>query len=161
VSRGVADLRLSNRSAERADTLAEAIPVRTIPFQSWLAQCREVDILIASTSSDLPLLSRAELEPMLRERIDRPLFIIDIAVPRNIDVNVDALEGVYLYDIDSLQSIAEQSLAMRREQIAVAEQIIAEHVAAFDELIARALNRQTLRVEHPPVGESSLRPSEL
>lgn len=161
VSRGVTDLRVSNRSAERADNLAEAIPVRTVSFQNWLEQCCEVDILIASTSSEVPLLSRAELEPMLRERIDRPLFIIDIAVPRNVDANVDALEGVYLYDIDSLQSIAEQSLAMRREQIAVAEQIITEHVAAFDESISRGLNRRAPGLEHPSVGESSLRPSEL
>ncbi len=161
VSRGVTDLRVSNRSAERADHLAQAIPVRTVPFQNWLEQCREVDILVASTSSEVPLLSRHELEPILRDRIDRPLFIIDIAVPRNIDANVDALDGVYLYDIDSLQSIGEQSLATRREQIAIAEQIIAEHVAAFDELIARALNRSAPGAEHPSVGESSLRPSEL
>lgn len=161
VSRGVADLRVSNRSADRADTLAQAIAVRAVPFQSWLGQCREVDILIASTSSEVPLLSRVELEPMLRERIDRPLFIIDIAVPRNVDANVNALDGVYLYDIDSLQSIAEQSMAMRREQIAVAEQIIAEHVAAFDESIAGGLNRTAPGSEHPSVGESSLRPSEL
>jgi glutamyl-tRNA reductase len=98
---------------------------------------------------------------MLRDRIDRPLFIIDIAVPRNVDSSVDALDGVYLYDIDSLQSIAEQSLAMRREQIAVAEQIIAEHVSAFDESIAQALNRSPAGSEPPPAGETSLRPSEL
>ena len=160
ISRGVVDLRVSNRSAERADSLAEAISVRAVPFQNWLEQCREVDILIASTSSEVPLLSRADLEPMLRDRIDRPFFIIDIAVPRNVDANVDMLDGVYLYDIDSLQSIAEQSLAMRREQIAVAEQIISDHVAAFDESIAGGLNRTAAGLEHPSVGESSLRPSE-
>ncbi|HST29724.1 MAG TPA: glutamyl-tRNA reductase [Chthoniobacterales bacterium] len=161
ISRGVTDLRVSNRSAERADNLAQAIAIRAVPFQNWLEQCREVDILVTSTSSEMSLLSRADLEPMLRERIDRPLFIIDIAVPRNVDANVDDLEGVYLYDIDSLQSIAEQSLATRREQIAVAEQIIAEHVAGFDESIARGLNRSAPGAEHPSVGESSLRPSEL
>jgi len=161
ISRGVTDVRVSNRSAERADNLAQAIAIRAVPFSEWIDQCREVDILVASTSSEVPLLSRKDLERILRERIDRPLFIIDIAVPRNVDANVDTLDGVYLYDIDSLQSIAEQSLAMRREQIAVAEQIIAEHVAAFDESIARGLNRTAPGSEHPSVGESSLRPSEL
>jgi glutamyl-tRNA reductase len=161
VSRGVTDLRLSNRSAERADNLAQAIAVRTVPFQNWLEQCREIDILVASTSSEVPLLSRDDLGPMLRERIDRPLFIIDVAVPRNVDANVDALEAVYLYDIDSLQSIAEQSLATRREQIAVAEEIIAEHVAAFDESIARGLDRATKVPDHPSVNDTSLRASEL
>ena len=68
---------------------------------------------------------------MLRGRADRPLFIIDIAVPRDVAPEVNEMEGVYLYDIDSLQSIAEQSLALRRQQISAAEKIIAEHVADF------------------------------
>jgi glutamyl-tRNA reductase len=160
VSRGVTDLRVSNRSAERAGNLAQSIAARAVPFQDWLGQCREIDILIASTSSEVPLLSQEELDPILRERIDRPLFIIDIAVPRNVDARVDELESVYLYDIDSLQLIAAQSLAMRRDQIAVAEKIIAQHVTEFDESIARGLNR-TASSEHPALGESSLRPSEL
>lgn len=161
VSRGVSDLRISNRSGERAENLAQLTAARVVPFEAWSTECREVDILIASTSSEVPLLSRTELEPMLRERIDRPLFIIDIAVPRNVDGDVDVLDGVYLYDIDSLQSIAEQSLAMRREQIAVAEQIIAQHVAEFDESIARGLSRAAQGPEHPAVDESSLRTSQL
>ncbi len=161
VSRGVRDLRVSNRSAERADNLVELVAGKAIPFESWLDQCREIDILVTSTSSEVPLLSCEQLEPMLRGRIDRPLFIIDIAVPRNVNANVDALDGVYLYDIDSLQSIAEQSLAMRREQVAAAEQIIVEHVAEFQESIARELNRAQAGSEHPPVAENSLRPSEL
>ena len=161
VSRGVRDLRVSNRSAERADNLAQSIAGRAVLFESWLSQCREIDILVTSTSSEVPLLSREQLEPTLRERIHRPLFIIDIAVPRNVDPNVNALDGVYLYDIDSLQSIAEQSLAMRREQVAVAEQIIAEHVAEFSESIAHGLNRSPAGPEHPSVEEGSLRPSEL
>ena len=161
VSRGVTDLRVSNRSRERGDNLARSIAACPVPFQNWLNQCREIDILVASTSSEVPLLSRTELEPLLRERIDRPLFIIDIAVPRNVDANVDELDGVYLYDIDSLQSIAEQSLAMRREQIAVAEEIIAQHAAEFDESMARGLKCGPQGLEHPSVGESSLRPSGL
>jgi glutamyl-tRNA reductase len=68
---------------------------------------------------------------MLRGRADRPLFIIDIAVPRDVAPEVNEMDGVYLYDIDSLQSIAEQSLAMRREQMAAAERIIADHVSDF------------------------------
>jgi glutamyl-tRNA reductase len=96
----------------------------------------------------------------LRERIDRPLFIIDIAVPRDVDPDVNQLEGVYLYDIDSLQSIAEQSLVLRRQQMAAAEAIISRHVADFGESISSGLNRKASAVEHP-VGETSLRASEL
>ena len=160
VSRGVSDLRVSNRSPERADSLATAVSGRAVSFEQWLKQCVEIDILITSTSSEVPLLSQEKLAPLLRERIDRPLFIIDIAVPRDVAPDVNALDGVYLYDIDSLQSIAEQSLAMRREQIAAAEEIIAQHVAEFGEAIPRGLNLPRQTSEHPAVDESSLRPSE-
>ena len=152
VSRGVADLRVSNRSPERGEALALAVNGRAIRFEQWLEQCREVDILITSTSSEVPLLWQEKLAPMLRERIDRPLFIIDIAVPRDVAPDVNALDGVYLYDIDSLQSIAEQSLATRRAQVAAAEQIISQHVAEFDEMITRELNCPAQSSEHPTVG---------
>ena len=152
VSRGVADLRVSNRSPERGEALALAVNGRAIGFEQWLEQCREVDILITSTSSEVPLLWQEKLAPMLRERIDRPLFIIDIAVPRDVAPDVNALDGVYLYDIDSLQSIAEQSLATRRAQVAAAEQIISQHVAEFDAMITRGLNCPVQSSEHPTVG---------
>ena len=161
VSRGIIDLRVSNRSGERAQNLAQLVAGRAIPFEQWPEQCREIDILITSTASDAPLLTRENLTPMLSKRIDRPLFIIDIAVPRDVDSTVNNLDGVYLYDIDSLQSIAEQSLALRRQQITAAETIIAEHVADFGKSIAGGLNREPQNIEHSPVGDSSLRPSEL
>jgi glutamyl-tRNA reductase len=97
---------------------------------------------------------------MLANRVDRPLFIIDIAVPRDVDPPVNEMEGVYLYDIDALQSVAEQSLAVRRQQIASAEAIIAEHVADFFEKISYELNRTSRIAGHPPVADSSLRASQ-
>jgi glutamyl-tRNA reductase len=130
-SRGVTDIRVTNRSFERGEALARLVGGRAVAFDEWTQQCREIDILISSTSADEPLLTPAALAPMLRGRADRPLFIIDIAVPRDVAPEVNDMEGVYLYDIDSLQSIAEQSLAMRRQQMAAAEKIIAEHVTDF------------------------------
>jgi glutamyl-tRNA reductase len=130
-SRGVTDIRVSNRSFERAENLAASVRGRAVAFDDWTQQCREIDILISSTSADEPLLTPQLLAPMLRSRADRPLFIIDIAVPRDVAPEVNEMEGVYLYDIDSLQSIAEQSLAMRRQQMAAAEKIIADHVTDF------------------------------
>ena len=135
-SRGVTDIRVSNRSFERAESLAGLVRGRAVSFHEWTAQCREVDILISSTSAGEPLLTVDILAPMLRGRADRPLFIIDIAVPRDVAPEVNELDGVYLYDIDSLQSIAEQSLAMRRQQIAAGEKIIAEHLADFREKLS-------------------------
>jgi glutamyl-tRNA reductase len=160
VSRGVTDLRVSNRSAERATKLTQLVGARAISFDQWLEQCREVDILITSTSSEEPLLTRERLAPMLRERIERPLFIIDIAVPRDVDPAANELEGVFLYDIDSLQSVAEQSLALRRQQIAAAEEVIADHVGKFWQSISGGLSCAA-GVDHSAISERSLRTSEL
>jgi glutamyl-tRNA reductase len=98
---------------------------------------------------------------MLWPRLDRPLFIIDIAVPRDVDPSVNELEGVYLYDIDSIRSVAEQSLALRRQQIAAAEAIIADHVIEFVDSISRGLTRLSQAAEHSSLSENSLRASEL
>src|SRR5215469_5572630 len=106
VSRGVTDLRVSNRSFDRACELAQGIGGRPVPFDDWAVQCREVDILLTSTASETPLLTPDKLAPMLRERLDRPLFIIDIAVPRDVDPGVNELEALYLYDIDPMRTVA-------------------------------------------------------
>ena len=82
-------------------------------------------------------------------------------MPRDVDPGVNEMEGVYLYDIDSIRSVAEQSLALRRQQVAVAETIIAEHVADFVDSISRGLTRPSQTAEHPPLGENPLRASEL
>ena len=130
-ARGVSDIRVSNRSFERAERLAASVHGRAVAFQHWPNECREIDILISSTAAQEPLLTPEILGPMIRERLERPLFIIDAAVPRDVAPEVNEMDGVFLYDIDALQSIAEQSLALRRLQIAPADAIIAEHVADF------------------------------
>src|SRR3982750_2932976 len=161
ISRGVTDLRISNRSLDRARELAQAVGGRAVSFEDWPAQCRQIDILLASTASEAPLLTSEVLAPMLRQRVDRPLFIIDIAVPRDVDPSVNELEGVYLYAIDSIRSVAEQSLELRRQHVAAAEAIIADHVSEFVDSISRGLNRPAQTTEHSSLGENSLRPSEL
>ncbi|MBA2744125.1 MAG: glutamyl-tRNA reductase [Chthoniobacterales bacterium] len=158
LSRGVADLRLANRSPERARALAELVGGNAVPFEQWQEQCREIDILISSTAAEEPLLTSELLAPILRERLDRPLFIIDIAVPRDVAPAVNEMEGVYLYDIDSLQSIAEQSRALRRQQIAAGETIIAGHVTEFSHTIGIATGRTSSGRE---IDAESLRPSEV
>ena len=91
------------------------------------------------------------------DRLDRPLFIIDIAVPRDVARDVNKLEGVFLYDIDSLKSIAQQSLALRRQQISASEEIIAGHVHDFSGWFVSARER-TLNPAR--LSEPSLRASE-
>jgi glutamyl-tRNA reductase len=162
-SRGVTDLRVTNRSPERAEHLASLVHGRAVPFHHWENECREIDILISSTAADEPLLTRDLLAPILQERWDRPLFIIDIAVPRDVAPDVNELEGVFLYDIDSLQAIADQSLAQRRQQVAAGEQIIAEHVTDFGSWLRRGSTaaRSAADILHQPIAEGPLRVSEL
>jgi glutamyl-tRNA reductase len=160
VSRGVTDLRVSNRSLDRAHELAQAVGRRAVPFDDWVVQCREIDILVTSTASDTPLLTSEILAPMLWQRSDRPLFIIDIAVPRDVDPSVNELEGVYLYDIDSIRSLAEQSLALRQQQISAAEAIIGDHVVEFFDSMSRGLNRFSQVAEHSSLGENPLSASD-
>lgn len=160
-SRGVTDVRVSNRSLERAESLAALVHGRAVPFPEWTAQCREIDILISSTSADEPLLTPAILAPMIRGRADRPLFIIDIAVPRDVAPEVNEMAGVYLYDIDSLQSIAEQSLAMRRQQVAAGEQIIAEHVSDFCARFGSAPEKPAPPLAPRVLDDAAMRASEL
>ncbi len=95
---------------------------------------------------------------MIRERPDRPLFIIDIAVPRDVAPDVNKMEGVYLYDIDSLQSIADESLALRRLQIIAGEEIIAEHVSDFRGWFERD-GASRPNVVAPPLDEAPLHQS--
>ncbi len=159
-SRGVTDIRVSNRSFERAESLAGLVRGRAVSFHEWALQCREIDILISSTSADEPLLTPNILSPLIRERSDQPLFIIDIAVPRDVAPEVNEMDGVFLYDIDSLQSIAEQSLTLRRQQIAAGEGIIAEHVSDFRAWFGRASD-EPLPVAPRVLDEAALRASEL
>jgi len=161
ISRGVTDLRVTNRSMDRACELARAVGGRSIPFETWETQCREIDIFITSTTSETPLLTTEKLAPLLRDRLDHPLFIIDIAVPRDVDPSVNEMEGVYLYDIDAIRSVAEQSLELRRQQVVAAEAIIAEHVTDFVDSLSRGLNDAARKTEHPLPSENSLRASEL
>ncbi len=161
LSRGVTDLRVSNRSNHRAQELAQRVGGQSIRFDQWAQQCCKIDILITSTSSETPLLTPTNLRHMLANRVDRPLFIIDIAVPRDVDPAVNDLEGVYLYDIDALRSVAEQSLAVRRQQIASAEAIIAEHVTDFLAKVSYEFKRASRMGGHSPIADSPLHPSQL
>lgn len=138
VSRGVKTVIVSNRTFDRAAQLAAEIGGMAIHFDNWHREFDEVDILISSTSAPHTLLDRKKLEPVLRRRGGRPLFLIDLAVPRDIDPDVNSLDGVFLYDIDSLQDIAHRSLAIRQQEVEHCERIINHHVSDFVTWLGRS-----------------------
>lgn len=131
VSRGVRTVIVSNRTFERAAKLAEEIGGLAIHFDHWENAFAEVDILICSTAAPGAIITREKLVPLMKTREGRPLFIIDLAVPRDVESSVNELEGVYLYDIDSLEEIVRQSLDVRRSEVARCEKMISAQVGSF------------------------------
>ncbi len=127
-SRGARSIIVASRSHERAAALANELGGRAVPFDDWAAEFEKIDIVISSTSAPHHILDRAKLEPLMKARKQRPLLLIDIAVPRDIDPAVNFLENVYLYNIDDLQAIADDYLKQRQVEIARCEAIIAEKV---------------------------------
>lgn len=131
LSRGARSIIVASRTLERARALAEQLGGRAVPFDRWVAEFEKIDIAVSSTSAPHAILNRTKLEPLMHHRRGRPLLLIDLAVPRDIDPEVNFLENVYLYNVDDLQSIADDYLKLRREEIARCEQIIAEKVKAL------------------------------
>ena len=128
LSRGAQSIVVASRSLERAQILANEFGGRAVPFDQWAAVFERIDIAISSTSAPHPILDRAKLEPLMKARKQRPLLLIDIAVPRDVDPEVNFLGNVYLYNIDDLQAVADDYLKQRKDEIARCEQIIAEKI---------------------------------
>jgi glutamyl-tRNA reductase len=131
LSRGAHSIIVSNRSHERAVQLAAELGGRAVHFEEWATEFSKIDIVISSTAAPHYVLDRARLEPLMKLRKNRPLLLIDIAVPRDIEPEVNFLESVYLYNIDDLQAIADDYLKQRRDEIAVCESIIREKARAL------------------------------
>ena len=128
LSRGAKSIIVTNRSFDRAQALAGELGGCAVQFDDWAAEFEKIDIVISSTAAPHHILDRAKLEPLMKARRQCPLLLIDIAVPRDIDPEVNFLENVYLYNVDDLQGIADDYLRLRKEEIARCEIIIAEKV---------------------------------
>jgi glutamyl-tRNA reductase len=131
LSRGARSIIVANRSHDRALALAKELGGTAVHFDDWSAQFARIDIAISSTSAPHHILDRAKLEPLMKLRKNRPLLLIDIAVPRDIDPEVNLMPNVYLYNIDDLQAIADDYLKQRKEEIVRCEKIIQEKVKSL------------------------------
>jgi glutamyl-tRNA reductase len=131
LSRGAKSIFISNRSHARAVELAEEMGGQALHFEDWEKAVHDVDIIISSTSAPHFVVKPELVEPVMRKRRGRPLFIIDIAVPRDVDPHVNDIEEVYLYDIDALQSIADDGRRERERALAKCEEIIEEQLRKY------------------------------
>jgi glutamyl-tRNA reductase len=131
VSRGAVISAVANRSVERAEELAGRFGARAVPLDSAVGELGEADVVVSSTSAGGFVLERDAVHGTLGVRRGRPLFLIDLAVPRDLDPAIHDLPGCYLYDIDDLQAVVTESLAGRRSEAARAEEIVAAESERF------------------------------
>lgn len=131
ITNGVGEIWITNRTYERALNLAQTFQAQAVPFDELYQNLMHVDIVISSTGAEHPLITKKDLSPIIRERKYRPMFFIDIAVPRDVDPEVNRIDNVYLYDIDDLQSVAEANLRERRKEALVAEEMIRKEAQEF------------------------------
>jgi glutamyl-tRNA reductase len=131
LSRGAKSIIVSNRNYERAVELAAEMKGSAIKFDAWEGAMHEVDVIISSTSAPHFVIHPEQIQQVMRKRRWEPLLIIDIAVPRDVDPRVNEIEGVYLYDIDALQAIADEGRRERERQLAACEKIIEDQLDKF------------------------------
>lgn len=131
LSRGAKSIIVSNRSHERAVELATEMGGKALKFDEWEGSMHEVDVIISSTSAPHFVIRPDQIQQVMKKRRWEPLLIIDIAVPRDVDPMVNGIEGVYLYDIDALQAIADEGRREREKQLFVCEQIIEEQLNKY------------------------------
>ena len=126
-NRGVADITVTSRNFENAHALAHQFGGAVIDFSDFPAQLKRFDIVISSTAAPEIIISRDRVKSALHGRPDRPFFLIDLALPRDVDPVVDTFENVYLYNLDDLSSIANENIAMRKADIDQARTILKNH----------------------------------
>ena len=127
-SRGAKKIYVVNRSLENAQKLADEMGGEAVAFDDWERVLAKVDVVVSSTGATDPVVRLEHVERVRAKRKYRPLFMIDIAMPRDIDPEVAKVEEVYLYDLDTLQEQAEENRTKRQEQVRVCEQIIEDEV---------------------------------
>lgn len=131
LSAGVRDLTVVNRTLAKGEELARQFGGRAVPFEELHLALLETDIVISSTGSPTAVIRAKDMKDVMRKRRNRPIFFIDIAVPRDIDPDVNSLDNVYLYDIDDLKEVVEENLAGRQQEARKAKSIVSEEVTSF------------------------------
>ena len=128
---GTLPVYVANRTAGRAQALARELAGTAVPFEDLLSVMGQVDIVITSTAAGEAIVTADDVAPVLPGRRGRPLFFIDISVPRNVDPAVNDLDNVFVYDVDDLRSVVEANLRERKRQAQQAESLVAREVAKF------------------------------
>jgi len=152
---GVEKITVINRTLERAKELAQQFRANAKTADEIDAVLKEADILISSTAAKEPVLAKKDIEPIQKARKGKPLFLVDIAVPRDLDADISELDSVFLYDIDDLEHIVDKNLAEREEAAAAIEMQLDLEIDDFKEWVTtlgvvpviRALREKALEIQ--------------
>jgi len=136
VNHGVRRVFIANRTAERAERLAQALQAKAISWEAFPEHLTYADIVISSTSAPHTVIDPAMVREAIRARRHRPMFFIDIAVPRDIDPAVNMLENVFLYDIDDLHNVVQENRRERQHAALAAEELVWREVRHFQQWLA-------------------------
>ena len=132
LARGASSIAVTNRTLARAERLAQGFGGQVLAWERLRGEADGFDILITSTGSHEFVFHREDGQRWMQQRRGRPMFFIDIAVPRDVDPEMNRVDGIFLYDIDDLQGVAQANLADRSREAAAAEQLLSEEVERWD-----------------------------
>lgn len=130
--RGARELVVANRSAERAQKLQEEIPhAQVVPFEQRLDEVRLADVVVVSTGANQPVLTRKQLQEAMKDRRARPLLVVDLSVPRNVEPSAAKIDNLFLHAVDALEHIIQRNLKRRKEEVPQVEEIIDQELELF------------------------------
>lgn len=135
IQQGATKILVANRTLERAERIAAQFQGQVVAFEDLYAQTSRADIVITSTGAPQKIFGKSHGQQFLQNRRNRPMFFIDIAVPRDVDPKMNEVEGCFVYDIDDLQQVAAANLADRSREAAAAETIISQEVNKYQQRI--------------------------
>ena len=144
VANGISKVLVTNRTFERAEKLATEFNGKAIPFDNFVDHLAEVDIVMTSTGAPNFILGKRQMEEVLKRRKNRPMFLIDIAVPRDIDPKVNKLDNAYLYDVDDLQGVVQANLKERQKEAGKAEVIVEQEIGQFHQWLGNLEVKPTI-----------------
>ncbi len=145
VNQGIERVLVTNRTFNRAKELAAEFEGLAISFDSFRQELDEADIVLSSTGSPDYLIGPAELAAALKKRRNRPIFLIDIAVPRDIDPAVNELDNIYLFDVDDLKEVITENLDQRQQEALRAEGLVDKEVEKFEQWLASLAVTPTIK----------------
>ncbi len=144
-AQGVQQMIIANRSLDRAERLSQEFGVEAISLHELPTRLSEADMVFSSTASTLPILGKGAFESALKKRRNRPMLVVDLAIPRDVESEVGDLNHVYLYTVDDLQQVVDENLAARKEAAIEAEKIVETQATVFMDWFTNLQSLPTIR----------------